>query len=257
MTTNPFLKFLYFVWAYKRVERSKGQLLIETDISYIENFVRGGVLLLLFGSSLLSLFLSGYSIYLFYYGISVFTLLILLFMIFKIIILPETYLSNLLGYTIDSTVDTSNVGRYRVRKVITKKSKGLFQSETHVSGMDSEKREFAYDVNPTGYVNNQNLPKRNSGYNFIGHLFRFTNFLIPTRPFFTLLINIGILIFSFFPIVNIFVILLQTRVIIQLFAVQWKGSGILNKLLILGSVLCLIANILIASSIYFILFVKL
>ncbi len=257
MATNSLLRFFYFIWAYKRVERSKEQLLIETDISHTENFVRGGIFLFLFGSSLLSLFLSGYSIYLFYYGISVFTLLILLFVIFPIIILPETYLSNLLGYTIDSTVDTSRVGRYRVCKVITKKSKGLFQIETHASGIDREKREFAYDVNPTGYVSNQNLPKSGFWYTLTGHYFRFNNALISIRPFFTLLINVGMLIFSFFPIVNIFVILLQTRVIIQLFAVQWKGSNILNKLFMLGSALCVVANVLIASSIYFILFVKL
>lgn len=256
MAANPFLRFLYFLWAYKKVEQSKEQLLIETDLSYTENFVRGGIFLLFFGSSLLALFFSGYDIRLLYYGVLVLGLIILFFILLPLIIFPEIYLSNWLGYAVNTSVDTSVPGRYRTRKILIKKAKGLFQTETHVSGVDNEKRESSFYVNPTGFVENQKLPQTGFGYTLTKHFFRLNNFLIPTRPFFTLLVNIGTLIFSFFPVVNILVILIQAQIVIHLFAVQWKGSGVLNRLLILCSAVCLLAAVLIATMTYFVLFIR-
>ena len=249
-----FLKFLYYIWGYKTVERSKEKLRIETDLSYLESYIRGTIFLFLFGSAVLSLFLSGNNIFLFYYGASIISTFVLLFLVLKIIVLPENTLSSLLGYTIRITVDTSILGRYRASTIIVKKPRGLFQTNTYESGTDSEARNFSLHVDPKGYVDSQKLPQDNLGYRTAGHFFGLNNFLIHVRPFFILLIVICTSIFSFFPIVNIFTILLFTYTGINLIAIQWKDSGVLNKIILLAIVSCLIVNFIIALFIDFLFF---
>jgi hypothetical protein len=251
-----FLKFLYFIWGYKTVERDKEKLRIETDLTYSETYVRGAIFLLLFGSALISLFLGGYSIFLFYYGASVFSVIILLFIIFKAVILPEAYFSSILGYTLQNTVDTSMPGRYRTVTLITKKSHGLFQTNVYASGTDNKARDFALHVDPKGYTDSQKLPQDSLGYGVTGRFFRVNNFLVGARPLLVLVIMVGTSIFSFFPVINIFTVLLFTYIGIHLFAVQWRGSKIINKFILLLILLCLIVNFVIAALIDFVTFVK-
>jgi len=251
-----FLKFLYFIWGYKSVERSKEELRIEIDLSYLESSVRGSILLLLFGSALLSLFFGGYSAFLFYYGFLVLSVIFLLFFVLKVIVIPEASFSSILGYTVRNNVDTSTPGRYRTLQIITKKSHGLFQTNVYATGVDSKARDFALHTDPKGYVDPQKLPQDNLGYIMAGRFFHVSNFLVGTRPIFVLVIMIGTSIFSFFPIINIVLVLLFAYIGIYLFAVQWKSSNVFNKIILLLILLCLVVNLLITVSIDFLAFSK-
>lgn len=251
-----FLKFLYFVWGYKSVERSKEELRIEMDLSYLETFIRGAIFLFLFGSALLSLFFGGYSTFLFYYGSSILLILVLLFFVLKVAIFPEASFYSILGYTVQNNVDTSTPGRCRTLTLITKKSRGLFQTNVYAGGTDSKARDFAFHIDPKGYVDSQKLPQDNSGYRAAGRFFRISNFLVGTSPFLVLVTMVGTSIFSFFPIINIFLVLMFAYIGIYLFAVQWRSNTIINKIILLAIMLCIIVNFVIAVTIDSVFFLK-
>ncbi|GEM_PF-2451231 len=244
-------QFLYKLWGYSRVEKDKDTTVIEADFSYRESFVRQGVFLLLFGSSLLALFLSGLSVYLFYYGAAVLGLMIFLLGFLQFISLPEFYLARLLGHDVVSDIDTSKPGRYRATYTITKKSKGLFKSNYHMSGINSKGSQYSYDIDPAGRVAEKS---DGAGLPYMKSLFGITNFLVTAKPVFLLAGSLLVLLFSFVPIVNIFLILSMSLSLIQYFSVQWKDTGLAGKTLIATSILALILSILAAIASYLIIF---
>ena len=246
------MQFLYKLWGYSRVEKGKDTTVIEADFSYSESFIRQGVFLLLFGSSLLALFLSGLSVYLFYYGAAVLGLMIFLIGVLQFAILPEFYLARLLGYDVVSDIDTSKAGRYRATYTITRKSKGLFKSNYHMTGINSTGSHFAYDIDPASRVTEK---ADSTGLPYMKSLFGITNFLVTAKPVFLLLGSLVVLLFSFIPIINIFLILSMAVSLAQFFSVQWKDTGLAGKALITASILALIASILMAIASYWIIFV--
>lgn len=248
-----FRESLYRIWLFSKVDRSKDKLVLETDISYKESIIRQGIFLFLFGSSILSLFLSGFSSFLFYYGIVVLSLIILVYGILQAILLPEYRFAYLMGYNLSSKVDTSTPGRYRIVYSITKKSQGLFKTEFNIEGKGLKYKKLGYHVDPKGYV--QPIAGKNIPW-FLAIPFRVNNFFIGLRALSILIVSFVVLLFSFFPLINVILILMLIYVLIFYCKVQWKYDTTINRILIVFSFIVLIASIIVATAIYLVLFIK-
>ncbi|MBM3233104.1 hypothetical protein FJZ18_02990 [Candidatus Pacearchaeota archaeon] len=245
---------LYRVWLFSKVERSKDKLVLETNISYKGSIIRQATFLFLFGSSLVALFLSGFSHFLRWYGIIVLSIIILVYGVLKAIVLPEYYFAYMMGYNITSKVDTSTPGRYKIVYTIIKKPKGIFKTEFDIRGKNVKGKNLGYHVDPRGYV--QPTVGKNDFPWYLGIPFRINNFFISLRALSILILSFVVLLFSFFPIVNIILILMLIYSLVFYCKIQWKSDSTINKTLVVLSFLVLIVSIIVAITIYIALFVK-